>query len=239
VTGTAIIFGSAGGIGRALAEQISATRRHSQIYAGSRKCAEDCDPAWVPFSFDLLNEESVAAAVGGVEGSIELALVTTGILHDRNANISPEKSIRAIDPVVMAKVFAINAIGPALIAKHIVPRLVRDRRAVVAFLSAKVGSISDNRLGGWYGYRASKAALNMILVNLAIELKRTHPLAIVVALHPGTVATGLSEPFQRNVAQGKLFTPEESAAHLLRVIDGLTPSESGGFFAWNGEKLTW
>lgn len=139
----------------------------------------------------------------------------------------------------MARLFAVNTIGPALIAKHTLPKLPRDRRAVFAVLSARVGSIGDNRLGGCHGYRASKAALNMLIANFAIEMRRTHPLAVIVALHPGTVATSLSEPFQAGVAADKLFSPETSATHLLNVIDQLSPDDSGGFFAWNAERLPW
>jgi NAD(P)-dependent dehydrogenase (short-subunit alcohol dehydrogenase family) len=139
----------------------------------------------------------------------------------------------------MANVYAANAIGPALIAKHCLPRLPRDRRAVFAVLSARVGSIGDNRLGGWHSYRASKAALNMLVRNFAIELERSNPRAVVAALHPGTVDSRLSAPFQRRVAPGRLFSPDQAAGHLLAVIDKLTPADSGGLFAWNGERLPW
>ncbi|QYU67902.1 SDR family NAD(P)-dependent oxidoreductase [Leptolyngbya sp. 15MV] len=124
-----------------------------------------------------------------------------------------------------------------MIAKHVLPLLPRDRRAVFAVLSARVGSIGDNRLGGWHSYRASKAALNMLLRNFAIEMARTHPLAVIAGLHPGTVATGLSEPFQGNVPKGQMLTPDRSAAHLLEVIGGLTPADSGAVFDWRGERL--
>ena len=130
-----------------------------------------------------------------------------------------------------------NAIGPALAAKHFAPRLARDRRAVFAVLSARVASLADNRLGGWYGYRASKAALNMTVRCLAVELARTHPHAVCVALHPGTVATGLSRPFLRGVDPRRLATPAEAAARLLTVIDGLTPADTGGFLAYDGSTI--
>lgn len=133
--------------------------------------------------------------------------------------------------------YRVNTVGPALVAKHFLPLLPRDRRAIFAALSARVGSTSDNRLGGWHSYRASKAALNMILRNLAIELVRSHPQAIVAGLHPGTVQTRLSEPFQRGVQPEKLFTPEHSAGRLLSVLDGLAPADSGGVFAWDGTVI--
>ncbi len=137
----------------------------------------------------------------------------------------------------MRRSFEINTIGPALIAKHVLPLLPRDRRAVFAVLSARVGSISDNRLGGWYSYRASKAALNQIIRCLAIELAPKRPQAICVGLHPGTVDTALSKPFQGNVADTRLFTTDQSAAHLLNVIAALTPAQSGRVFDWAGQEI--
>jgi NAD(P)-dependent dehydrogenase (short-subunit alcohol dehydrogenase family) len=161
------------------------------------------------------------------------------MLHDRARSIMPEKSFRAIDGAAMTQVLAVNTIGPALIAKHFLPLLPRARRAVFAALSARVGSIGDNRQGGWHAYRASKAALNMLIANFGIELARTHADAVVAALHPGTVDTGLSLPFQRGVAPDRLFTGAVSAAHLLAVIDRLTPADSGGLFAWDGTRVVW
>ena len=143
-----------------------------------------------------------------------------------------------IDPAAMRRQFEVNTIGPTIVAKHVIPHLVRDRRAVLALLSARVGSISDNRIGGWHSYRASKAALNQIIRCLSIELaaKRRH--AICVGLHPGTVDTALSRPFQASVAAGRLFTAEQSAAYLLRVIDGLTTAQSGRVFDWAGKEIS-
>jgi NAD(P)-dependent dehydrogenase (short-subunit alcohol dehydrogenase family) len=158
------------------------------------------------------------------------------MLH-RPGGPSPEKALRALDGAAMAELFAVNTIGPALIAKHFAPLLPRDRHGVFAALSARVGSIADNRLGGWHSYRASKAALNMLIVNLAIELRRTHPQAIVAALHPGTVDTGLSAPFQRGVAPEKLFDADRSAGYLLDVLNKLTVGDSGGLFAWDGARI--
>ncbi len=137
----------------------------------------------------------------------------------------------------MIRAFEINTIGPALIAKHVLPWLPRDRRAVFAALSARVGSIGDNRLGGWYSYRASKAALNQIIRTLSIELAAKHPLAICVGLHPGTVDTALSKPFQTGVPESKLTGPAIAAAHLLYVISRLTPQDSGKVFDWRGEAV--
>jgi NAD(P)-dependent dehydrogenase (short-subunit alcohol dehydrogenase family) len=149
----------------------------------------------------------------------------------------PERSLRDLDAARLARSFMINAIAPALVAKHVLPRLPRDRRAVFAVLGARVGSIGDNRTGGWHGYRASKAALVMLVKTLSFELRRTHPHAVCVALHPGTVDTAMSKPFQGNVAAEKLFTPGFAAERLVAVADSLTPDDSGGHFAWDGARL--
>jgi len=137
----------------------------------------------------------------------------------------------------MAKVFAVNTTGPALVASALLDALPREGKSVFAALSARVGSISDNRLGGWHAYRASKAALNQIIRTCSIELTRKRRDALIVGLHPGTVETGLSEPFRDNVPDGKLFTPDYSAERLLNVIDTLTPEQSGRCFDWQGEEV--
>lgn len=230
----AAVFGASGGIGRAVVEALE----HEVIHAGSRRGAGAWPARARPFAFTLEDEASIAAAATQMAAP-ELVLVASGVLQDAARAIAPEKTLRAIDGAAMAQVLAINTIGPALIAKHVLPRLPRDRRAVFAVLSARVGSIGDNRLGGWHSYRASKAALNMLVANFAIEMRRSHPQAIIVALHPGTVDSALSAPFQGGVSPEKLFSPATAAAHLLRVIDGLTPQDSGSFFAWNGEMLPW
>jgi len=227
------VFGASGGIGAALAMALA---ERGEVYAGSRGGAALPSSAVRPFAFDLTDEASIAAACAAIGGPLDMVIVATGRLT-RADGTGPEKSYRALDAAGMAELFAINTIGPALIAKHTLPLLRRTSRAVFAALSARVGSISDNRLGGWHGYRASKAALNMLVKNLALELARTHPEALAVTLHPGTVDTALSAPFQRGVAREKLFTPEHSAAALLGVLDGLTPAQSGGLFAWDGAQV--
>ncbi|MES2498233.1 MAG: SDR family NAD(P)-dependent oxidoreductase [Pseudomonadota bacterium] len=233
----ACIFGASGGVGRALVEALAASGEYARIYACSRAGSPFSMPSVVALTFDLTNQASIAAVAAEIalEGALDLVIVATGILH-RPGTIGPEKSASALDPEVMAEVFALNTIGPALIGKHLLPLLSRHG-AVFAVLSARVGSIEDNRLGGWHSYRASKAALNMLVRNFAIETARRNPLAVIVALHPGTVATSLSEPFQRNVTHGALQSPNQSAGHLLTVIGGLTPGESGGFYAWDGEAI--
>ncbi|WP_298198033.1 SDR family NAD(P)-dependent oxidoreductase [Novosphingobium sp.] len=235
----AAVFGASGGIGAALVQALISSYDIGTVYALSRSPAASPaidHPAVEPIAFDLTDEASIAAAVGRIGSPIDLCVVATGALTLPDGT-GPEKSLRQIDPAAMAQAFALNTIGPALIAKHVLPLFPRDRRAVFAALSARVGSIGDNRLGGWHAYRASKAALNMLIRNFAIELSRTHRHAICVGLHPGTVDTGLSEPFQKGVPQDRLFTPAVSAAHLLRVIDGLAPADSGGCFAWDGVRI--
>lgn len=231
------MFGANGGVGRALASRLVTTGQHAAVYAGARRVNAELPPGVTPFTFDLNDEPSIAAAAASFVPSPELVLVATGLLHDAARGIAPEKSLRALDGAAMAQLFAVNTVGPALIAKHVLPRLPRDRRAVFAVLSARVGSITDNRLGGWHAYRASKAALNMLVRNFAIQFARSHPQAIVVGLHPGTVDSALSAPFQRGVAPERLFTPEQSAEHLLAVTAGLAAADSGHLFAWDGERL--
>ncbi len=236
IPGPAVVFGANGAIGAALVRRLLADERYSAVHAGARDPAKVPQGA-IPFAFDLSDEASIAAAATGLPENPALVIVATGLLHDDAHGVAPEKSWRALDGATMAQVFAANTIGPALIAKHVLPRLPRRSRAVFAALSAKVGSIEDNRLGGWHSYRASKAALNMLICNFAIELSRSHPQAIAAALHPGTVDSQLSAPFQRGVAPEKLFSPDQSAGYLLDVLHGLTPADSGGLFAWDGTRL--
>lgn len=195
------------------------------------------DPRLTPGTIDIEDEASVAHAASFISAGepLDLVIVATGLLH--SGTVAPEKTYRQLSSASMERYFAVNATGPALVAKHFLPLLRKDGPAVFAALSARVGSISDNRLGGWHGYRASKAALNMIVKNLAIEIARTHPHAACVALHPGTVATGLSQPFRRGVPAEKLFSAETSAEHLLGVIAGLRPAQSGRILGWDGATI--
>lgn len=229
----AAVIGANGGIGAAVTRRLLAAPGVTEVLALSRRPVEPADKLRTGF-LDLADETSIIDAAQ-TAGTVEFVFVATGLLH-RNT-IQPEKSWRTLDAGALARLFQVNAIGPALIAKHFLPRLPRRGRAMFAVLSAKVGSIADNRLGGWYGYRASKAALNQIIRTTAIELARSRPEAICVALHPGTVDTPLSQPFQANVAQDRLFTPDVAAAHLLRVLGEMTPMDSGGLFAWDGQRL--
>jgi NAD(P)-dependent dehydrogenase (short-subunit alcohol dehydrogenase family) len=229
----ACVFGASGGVGAAFVRQLSNDPAVEVVHAGARSPVEGRRKV-IPFQFDLTDEASIADAAAAI-GPLDLIIIATGMLHD--GELQPEKSFRAQTPDAYARAFALNATGPALTAKHFLPLLPKDRRGIFAALSARVSSVSDNRLGGWHAYRASKAALNMIVRNFAVELGRTHKEAIAVTLHPGTVATPLSEPFQRSVEPDKLFTPDFAAERLLAVLDDLMPGDSGNLFAWDGQRI--
>jgi len=231
--GRALVFGASGGVGGALAVRLR--DQGYETMALARKPSPDWSGAQL--RFDLEDEGSLASAAAELKDGapIRRVIVATGLLHADG--VAPERSNSALDAAQLLRLYAINAAGPALIAKHFLALLPRAEPSVFAALSARVGSIGDNRLGGWHSYRASKAALNMLIRTMAIELKRTRPHAILVGLHPGTVDTGLSRPFQRNVPEGRLFTPDESAARLLVVVDGLGLEDSGGVFAWDGARV--
>ena len=223
----AVVIGSSGGIGAALVDALR--EEDADVHAFARSFTGGG-------RLDLTDEASIAAAAAQVSPGVDLVFVATGLLHDGERG--PEKAWRDLDGEWLRRNFLVNAIGPALVAKHFLPLLPRDRRGVFAALSARVGSISDNKLGGWYGYRASKAALNQLIRTLAVEERRRNPSGIVVALHPGTVDTGLSKPFQGNVQPGRLFAPDRAAVQLLDVIDGLKPVDSGKLFDWEGKEVS-
>jgi NAD(P)-dependent dehydrogenase (short-subunit alcohol dehydrogenase family) len=226
----ALVFGAGGGIGAAFAAELGAHPRVAAVHAAARSAAS-------PWAFDLKDEASIEAVAkaAAAEGPLDLVLVATGVLH--GPALRPEKTWRSLDAAALAEAFAINATGPALIAKHTLGLLRRDAKSAFACLSARVGSIEDNRLGGWHAYRASKAALNMLVRSFAVELHQRNPGALCVALHPGTVDTRLSQPFQGGVDPAKLFTPTRSARALLGVLDRLTPADSGRLFAWDGQPI--
>ncbi len=232
---TAAVFGASGGIGRALCEAL-AQGGTQRIYAGSRSGDEPAGEGIIPFAFDLQDEASITSAASMMQDTPpQMILVATGVLTLADGR-GPERTYKRLDPGTMAEVLALNTIGPAMIAKHMLQLLPRVERGVFAALSARVGSISDNGLGGWHSYRASKAALNMLLKNFALEMDRTHKDSIIVGLHPGTVDSALSQPFQKGLPEGQLFTPAKSAAHLLDVLSGLDTAHSGRVFDWKGEE---
>lgn len=236
-----MVVGASGGIGGALIEALADKPKVESLIACSRQGRALDHPKITAQKLDLENEESIAAvadAAKNASGALDLVIVASGILHDDDGaggGLGPEKTWRHLDPAAFERVLRINTIGPAILGKHVLPLLAKDRKSVLAALSARVGSIGDNHLGGWHAYRASKAALNMVLRNFAIELQRRNPKAICIGLHPGTVDTALSEPFQANVPDEQLFSAKRAATQLLNVIDGARPEDSGRVLAWDGE----
>ena len=244
----ALILGGSGGVGSALASLILRAHPDNQVILTSRSPQTSLDAkdprvqwyqlditqdiAWRSFSQHLQHDHS---------GPINFIFNATGLLHNSKSEppVNPEKSLRALDLSVMQSVFAVNTYGVALALKYLTPLLPRTERSVFATCSARVGSIGDNRLGGWYSYRASKAAQHMLVKTAAIELSRNRREHICVALHPGTVNTALSQPFSRNVPPSKLFTPEYSASSLAQVVSELTPEQTGLCFAWDGSIIPW
>lgn len=223
---TAIVIGASGGIGAAL---VAALRDEDVPVRGLARSFTGAD------HLDLEDEATIAAAAASLTAPPTLVVVATGLLHDGDR--MPEKSMAALDAGWLARQYAINAIGPALVAKHFLPRMPKAGRGVFAILSARIGSISDNRLGGWYGYRMAKAAANQLVRTLAVEERRRNDRTIVVGLHPGTVRTPLSAPFQAGVAADQLFAPDRAAVQLLDVLDGLKAPDSGKLFAWDGAEI--
>jgi len=230
------VIGASGAIGNAFIEHYSNDQSVKNVYAFSREKQSYESEKIKSFELDIEDHNSIQEAALNIgECYLDHIIVATGILHSEN--FGPEKSIKDIDDKTMKKVFGINTIGPALVGKYFIPLMRKDFKSVLAFLSARVGSISDNKLGGWYSYRASKTALNQIIKNFSIELKRTNPNAIVLGLQPGTVDSNLSEPFKKNVAKGKLFTPEQSREFLSNVIENATINDSGNLLAYDGETI--
>ena len=223
-----VILGAAGAIGNAFTNLLSQKYPNASLFAFSRSGE---------YNIDYSSEDSIAEAaeLAAKEKSLDLVIVANGILHEET--LIPEKSLRDLSAEKFHRVFEVNTITPALIAKYFLPKLNKEKLSVFSALSARVGSISDNQLGGWYAYRASKAALNMIIKNAAIEVGRRNKHAIIVGLHPGTVDSDLSKPFQGNVADEQLFTPEYSAEKLLAVLENLSVEQTGKCFAWDGKEI--
>jgi NAD(P)-dependent dehydrogenase (short-subunit alcohol dehydrogenase family) len=223
-----VIIGARGGIGAALANALEQDPNYARVIRLHRESAQP---------LDILDEASIAAAADSLSGTyppISLVIVATGLLH--SARKGPEKTLRELDPDWMMENFRINAVGPALVAKYFLPIMAKQGPICFAALSARVGSISDNRLGGWHSYRASKSALNMLIRNIAIEWQRKNPQSVVVGLHPGTVETALSAPFKGNPAHER-FTPARAAGDMLNVLHGLKPEQSGQIFAYDGSLV--
>lgn len=227
------VIGASGGIGNALIDHFIQSDQVKKIYAYSRTDAVFQSDKVIGHFIDLADETTIAQAAAKIDvDALDIIIIATGLLHD-NA-LQPEKSLNDLGMAKFRDVYTINVFGPALVMKYFSKFLPRDRKSVLASLSARVASIGDNRMGGWYAYRSSKTALNMIIKNTAIELGRRLKQACVIGLHPGTVDTALSEPFQSHVKPGKLFTAPQSAAYLIDVINQVSVDDTGRVFAWDG-----
>jgi NAD(P)-dependent dehydrogenase (short-subunit alcohol dehydrogenase family) len=232
---TALVIGASGGLGSALKSQLASGGSFSQVLGLSRSLSEAGAPL-----LDITQEASIAASADWIKAQcagkpLRLVIVATGYLH--RSGHGPERSLSQLDAAYLTEVFAVNSIGPALLLKHFAPLLPKEGIAKIVFISAKVGSIGDNALGGWYGYRASKAALNQIVKTASIELSRRNKQTCCIALHPGTVATDLSDPFSKtglNVRE-----PAVAAQEICQVIDQLTPQDNGRFVDYRGQGLPW
>lgn len=267
--GDALVVGASGGLGAAFVRRLRQQPGLRRVFAWSRSQIEGNFGGTdgrirLRTGVDLEREETVVEAadeLADADADLRLVINATGLLHasgdpeDRadggdasaddgpaataSAGMTPERRLDEVDPRTLARAFAVNATGPMLVLREVLRFVPRRQRSLLVSLSARVGSIGDNRLGGWYAYRASKAALNQLHRSLSVELGRSHPEAVVLLLHPGTVDTGLSEPFQGNVADGKLFGADAVAARLLVLADSADGNDSGGFFAWDGESIPW
>lgn len=231
---TAVVIGAGGGIGAALVTALASSGRYDRVHALSRRPEGD-DGVILSGRIDVTDEATIASAAASIASPVNLAIIATGMLVDDGR--FPERALRELDPEGLARMFAVNTIGPALVLKYFAPLLPKDGPAIIAALSARVGSISDNRTGGWYGYRASKAALNMIVKSAAIEIQRSRPQSICIALHPGTVDTPLSAPFQARVPRERLFTTERAAGQLIDVLDRRRFTDTGRIYAWDGSEI--
>ena len=228
-----VVVGAAGGIGSALVAQIRQFADPANVLAFSRNGSQPGESA-----MDIESEASIqqGADFASSFGPLDLVVIATGVLHD-GEEMYPEKSLSQLRSASLEKSLSVNTIGPAMIAKHFLPLMRSKGKTVFSALSARVGSISDNRMGGWASYRASKAALNMLIKTFAIEQSRRFPDRVVVTLHPGTVETSLSKPFTKNYSLDKLFSPTRAANQLLNVLNDLEPSSSGDAIAWDGSRI--
>ena len=233
----AAVIGASGGIGRAFVNHLAYHPLVECVYACSRSQPRFEHKTVESLKLDFFEESSIADSAERIDasGGVNLLIIATGMLHEDD--VQPEKALKEIGLADFSRIMQVNTIGPALVLKHFLPLIPKDKRSVTTALSARVGSITDNGLGGWYAYRASKSALNMVIKNAAIETGRRYKHAAVVGLHPGTVDTDLSKPFQGNVPEGKLFTPEYSTACMLNVLNDMSPENSGQCFDYAGERI--
>ncbi len=247
----ALIIGANGGIGLGFVHYLLNQSPSPHIYATYRDRTKSEDllalaeqhPGLVDcIPVDVTQEDHIIALTKTIQSAnpaakLHQVIYCVGLLHD--GDLQPEKSLRQINADSLAQYFQVNSIGAVLFAKHLLPLLTHGDRSIFACISAKIGSIGDNRLGGWYGYRASKAALNMFMKTVAIEYQRKSPQTIIALLHPGTTDTALSQPFQRNVPPEKLFPVERTVHQLMTILDSLEVSQTGQFFSWDGQNLPW
>ncbi|WP_035985253.1 SDR family NAD(P)-dependent oxidoreductase [Leptolyngbya sp. KIOST-1] len=245
---TALVVGASRGIGLGFVQHLLSDDRFGTVYGTYRRpeaarellALAERFPQLRCLPMEVTAEETMAGAIAAIQArtpQLHRAVYCVGVLHD--GDFQPEKSLRQISSENLVRSFQTNAVGAVLLAKHLLPLLKHDQPSVFAAISARVGSIGDNRLGGWYGYRASKAALNMLIKTAALEYARRSPNTTLALLHPGTTDTRLSEPFQRGVPPEKLFPVERTVAQLMAVMDGLGPADSGNFFSWDGTRLPW
>ena len=231
------VIGSSGAIGSAFVDHYINDQSINSIFSFSRSSIGIDNNKVKHFSIDIENENSVQDAAKSVEEiNFDEIIIASGLLHTNE--FGPEKSIKDLKADNILKILNVNTVGPAIIGKHFLPLLNKNNKSVMAFLSARVGSISENKLGGWYAYRASKSALNQIIKTFSLELKRTNPKAIIIGLQPGTVDSELSAPFKRSVSKNKLFSAEYSASQLLGVIERVDESSSGNLISWDGEIIS-
>ncbi len=238
---TALVIGSSGGIGSSLALSLLDNNNVGEVYTCSRTQGDNNISGKNHLYLDLENEDSIERSAGIIQKSAEcldIVFVATGVLW-RDLDLYPEKNLQSLNLNSLEKIFRVNSFGPAMIMKHFLPLLNKRQKSVFAVISAKVGSIQDNRLGGWYGYRSSKAALNMFVKTASIELKRKNASAICVALHPGTVDTSLSSPFRNSIPDNSLVSSDFAASNLLQVIEKLNSGNTGGFFSWDGNEISY
>lgn len=230
------IFGASGALGAAFVKYITEHKLAPQGVIHAFSCQKlPAQAGVIHQQIDAYDDVQLAQAAESVHTPYDLIIIATGILHQED--ITPEKSIRDLDVASSLAIYHSNTLIPMLIAKHFLPCLDTQKPGILMALTARVGSITDNRLGGWHSYRASKAALNMMIKNLAIEYNRFHKKAIIIGMHPGTVDSKLSRPFQRHVPQNQLFSPQVSVAHMMAVLDHVQIEDAGSVIAWDGEKI--
>lgn len=242
----ALVVGASRGIGLAITRLLLREQGIQRIYASYRNAdtatglMEVNDDRLRTIKADITNPadlQEIAASIQANGDQPDFVINAAGILHENS--LRPEKSLSQCQPDTLTRMFQVNSIGPLMLARAVIPLMPKNRPGHFAVLSAMVGSITDNRLGGWYGYRASKAALNQFMRTLAVECRRSHPQLCITAIHPGTTDTALSRPFQANVKPGKLYTTSQSAARILKVVSASQAEQSGHFMNWDGKPIPW